>query len=443
MSKDDLYKEFKKRFILVILVISIVVVYIQIPVTYFQSRYFATKIDIFFASTLTLVLLHYYIKRDIEKTSYFLALNFYFLSLVVLIVASYNNIFMYKWAMIPPIMIYYLLGLDSGKKYILSIVIFYISFCILALFDIVPAVYDKDELIQITLAVAFFSIMAHYLQKMNHDVHNMLNEKNDQLQTTLNQLSQSHKSLIESEKMASLGSLVAGVSHEINTPIGGSLTGISQIKHDTITIELAYKNNQMDEDKFKNYIKSTKTLSELIEKNLKTASNLVKSFKAISVDQHKDDLREINLKDYIDQVITTLHSELRFKHIKINNSVDENININTYAGIYSQIFSNLILNASKHAFKNTNADNTIDIFAEQNDKNIEIYFKDNGVGVSDDIVNKLFDPFFTTTRGQGGSGLGLNIVYNLITSKLNGTIEVDKSYKNGLAFKISLGELDG
>ncbi len=443
MSKENIFLKYKKKFVLLMLVISTLIVLIEMPLNYHQGSYLVTGIDALLLVTYSSILLHFYKRRDVEFTSYIFSLSLIFLSLAILFVGSYNDMYVYKWALLMPILIYYLMGFQKAQKYILFILSFYFGFTILAFMDLVPKIYDNYELLRVSMALVVFSIVAHFFQKMNFEAQTLISKNNDKLQSALDQLNRSQQSLIESEKMAALGSLVAGVSHEINTPIGGSLTAISQIKHDTYTLEIAYKNEEMDEESFLKYIQTTYILSDLVEKNLQSAANLVKSFKAISVDQHKDDLREINLKDYIDQVITTLHSELKHKHIKIHNNIDENINLNTYAGIYSQIFSNLILNAAKHAFKDTDSENIIDISAKLDDGRVKIYFKDNGVGVKSDIVNRLFDPFFTTSRGQGGSGLGLNIVYNLITSKLNGTIEVDRTYKDGLAFKIELGELDG
>ena len=444
MSKENIFLEYKKKFVILMLSIIIFIFLVEIPITYHQARYIISSIDSFLLFINFSILFRYYIKREIEFTSYALAINFFFVSILVLLVGAYVDIEVYKWGLLMPSLIYYLIGYKKAQKYILSILVTYSVFTILAFLDFIPKVNNQHELLQVSIAMFVFSIIAHFFQKMNFETQELISEKNNKLQSTLDQLNRSQQSLIESEKMASLGSLVAGVSHEINTPIGGSLTGISQIKHDTQAIETAYKNEEMDEEMFLKYIQNTHTLSDLVERNLQSAANLVKSFKAISVDQHKADLREINLKDYIDQVITTLHSELKHEHIQIHNNIDENINLNTYAGIYSQIFSNLILNASKHAFKDTdNQENIIDISAKLEEGRVKIYFKDNGVGVKSDIVNKIFDPFFTTTRGQGGSGLGLNIVYNLIKSKLNGTIEVDRTYKDGLAFKIELGESDG
>jgi len=443
MSKENIFIEYKKKFVVLTLSIIILIFLVEIPLTYYQARYIVCSVDILLLLINLSIIFHYYVKREIEFTSYALAVNFFCVSILVLLLGAYVDIEVYKWGLLMPSLIYYLIGFKKAQKYIFSIILIYFGFTILAFLDFLPKVSNKHELLQVTIAMFIFSIIAHFFQKMNFETQRLISEKNDKLQNALDQLNRSQQSLIESEKLASLGSLVAGVSHEINTPIGGSLTGISQIKHETKAIESAYQSNEMDEDSFLKYIQSTYKLSVLVEKNLQSAASLVKSFKAISVDQHKDDLREINLKDYIDQVITTLHSELKYKNIKIHNNIDEKINLNTYAGIYSQIFSNLILNASKHAFVDKERENIIDISAKIEANRLKVYFKDNGVGVDSDIIKKLFDPFFTTTRGQGGSGLGLNIVYNLITSKLHGTIEVDRTYKDGLAFKIEIGRLNG
>ena len=443
MSKENIFLEYKKKFVIFVLNVAVLLTFGEMLLNYYVSKYFLSSMDAILLLLYLSILLHYKIKRNVELTSYIFSLSLTFISIVFLLVGSYIQIFIYKWAFLMPLLIYYFMGFKKAQKYVLFILVSYFGFTLLAFLNVIPKVYNKFELLQVSIAVLIFSIIAYSFQRMNYEAQKLISEKNDKLQNTLEQLNRSQQSLIESEKMASLGSLVAGVSHEINTPIGGSLTGISQIKHDTKAIESAYNNDEMDEERFLKYIQNTYTVSELVEKNLQSAANLIKSFKAISVDQHKDDLREINLKDYVDQIVATIHSELKHKHIQINNNIDKHINLNTYAGAYSQIFSNLILNAAKHAFKDEGAENIIDISANIDEGKLKIYFKDNGVGVKSDIINKLFDPFFTTTRGQGGSGLGLNIAYNLITSKLKGTIEVDRTYKDGLAFKIEIGKLDG
>jgi signal transduction histidine kinase len=257
-----------------------------------------------------------------------------------------------------------------------------------------------------------------------------------ELQRSLKKLEETQKILIESEKMASMGSLVSGIAHEINTPLGVGLTGISQIDYEVNNLESKYKTNNLTEEALKSYITITKKLVQTIRDRLNNAVTLVKSFKNISVDQHFDDQREFHLKEYVDSIIFGFQAQLNAKKVKVVNNIDDRIILDSYPGIFSQVFSNLILNSIKHAFK-TSENNVITISAELTDQLI-LKFQDNGNGISVENEKKVFDPFFTTKRGQGGSGLGLHIVYNLITQQLGGTLKLIQVTPHGLGFMITL-----
>lgn len=264
-------------------------------------------------------------------------------------------------------------------------------------------------------------------------------EARKKLQESLKQLEMAQAQLIESEKMASLGSLVSGIAHEINTPLGVGLTGISQIDHEVKKIESNYNEQTLTEEALLESVETMKQLTQTIRDRLNNAVTLVKSFKHISVDQHFEDERFFNLKAYTDDLLLSLQNPLKNKQVRVLNSIDENIEIESYPGIYSQILSNLILNSIKHGFEE-NEENVIEISARMEDK-LMLYYRDNGKGITDEIEKKIFDPFFTTKRGQGGSGLGLNIVYNLIVQKFSGTIEVVRVVPHGLGFNIKMNIL--
>ncbi|HIP54887.1 MAG TPA: hypothetical protein EYH11_05390 [Sulfurimonas autotrophica] len=260
---------------------------------------------------------------------------------------------------------------------------------------------------------------------------NELVDSNKQLESKIRELNDAQNMLVESEKLASLGALVAGVSHEINTPIGIALTGISNIEYETNLVDKLYKEEELTEEKLVSYIKLVTKLSKTIHTSLSNAIRLIQSFKKISVDQHSGEKRIINLSKYFDEIVLSLNNSLKQKRVVVLNNIDKDIELETYAGIYSQIFSNLILNTLKHAFNEKERDNIIEVYTIVTQNNLEIHFKDNGKGIDKNIKNKIFDPFFTTKRGQGGSGLGLNIIHNLILKKLHGTISI-VDIKNGL-----------
>lgn len=441
MSKDDILEQYKKSFVLTILYLASILMTIQIILDlYTIDNTFI--VDILLGIVSYAILTHYYFIRDIKKTCLFMALGFFISAIVLFIFAAYQSSIVYIWILFAPVFIYYLLEFYKARIWVSVLLMVLFFFSLFVYLDILPPVLNEKALLQAYLALFFFSIMGHFFQKMTFNITQMLAKKNDRLEEALKDLHYAQETLIDTEKMAALGSLVSGVAHEVNTPVGTALTGISQIRYSTEALNEKYLNNKMDEQTFLSYVADTKKLSAISEESLNRAAKLIRSFKEISVDQHSDEKRVIDLKKYLDEVIHTLSIELKNHSVHVNNDIPENMSLNTYPGYISQIFSNLILNAIKHAFENTK-ENIITINAIEKENKTVISFKDNGKGINDEVAQKVFDPFFTTARGKGGSGLGLNIVYNLLTSKLNGMISVDNRYKDGLGFIIEIGESDG
>jgi len=281
------------------------------------------------------------------------------------------------------------------------------------------------------MTITIIFTLYYYFVSSEEKARIKLNESLEKIKLVQNQL-------IESEKMASLGSLVSGVAHEINTPLGIVLTSISHIDNEVNKMESNYNEQSLTEEALKEYIDETKQIVKIIGNQLNNAVTLIKSFKNISVDQHVEEKREFNLKQYMDDIVISLRNILKKRHVKIINNIDEEIELNSYPGIFSQIFSNLIINSINHGFENNNEENIIEISLEETNETLIITYKDNGKGIDDAYEKKIFDPFFTTKRGTGGSGLGLNIVYNLITQKLGGTLKVVRISPHGLGFTISL-----
>lgn len=267
-----------------------------------------------------------------------------------------------------------------------------------------------------------------------------LEDSNEELQTTIHNLKQTQDQLIASEKMASLGGLVAGVAHEINTPIGISLTGITHLLDISEVVEKNYLNDEISKEEFEEYLETSKILAKQINMNLVKTAHLVKSFKQISVDQTSEIKRKFNIKSYFEDTIFSLNNMLKKNKIEVNIHLNEDIVITSYPGEYSQIITNLIQNTIKHAYsKNTKNNNQIiDIKISKVKNTLEIVFQDYGVGISQENLKKIFNPFFTTNRENGGTGLGLNIIYNIITSKLNGEIKCRSKLNEGTSFIIKI-----
>jgi len=270
------------------------------------------------------------------------------------------------------------------------------------------------------------------LEETNENLKQLIQERTEGLAIANQQIS-------EQEKMAALGQLVAGVAHEINTPIGISITTTSHIEHISRQIEVSFKNGAITETQFSEYIHSVLESSKLLQGNLNRAAELIKSFKQIAVDQSDDSFLEINLRETLLNIANSVRPELKKKYqTQIEIECPENIVILSCPGSIAQILTNLLMNAGIHAFKDDQKNRRVSISALQDMDNTIIVVEDNGQGIASDFIDKIFEPFVTTRRSQGGSGLGLNIVHNLINQKLKGEIKVESEPDQFTRFTIKL-----
>ena len=260
--------------------------------------------------------------------------------------------------------------------------------------------------------------------------------KQTQPQRYVDELNIAQERLVSSEKMAALGGLVAGITHDINTPVGIGVTATSFLQERLVQIEAAYKDKTLSPKALEEFINDAKQSTSLLTSNLDRASELVASFKQIAVDQASEAVRTINFKEYLGEVIRSLHPKIKNTSHHINLDCPEELTLNLPAGAISQIFTNLIMNSLIHGFDGLE-NGIIDIIIKDDDNYVVIDFKDNGNGVSEQQLEKLFDPFFTTKRDQGGSGLGTHITFNLVKQTLSGDIDVSSSPGNGLHYHIS------
>jgi signal transduction histidine kinase len=251
------------------------------------------------------------------------------------------------------------------------------------------------------------------------------------------QLKESRDRLVQAEKMASLGELVSGVAHEINTPIGIGVTAASTLTKSTQSLETSLKNNTMTKTDFERYLDTARQSSELILKHLLRAGELVKSFKMVSADQTSSEKRQFLIGAYIEDVITSLRPEIKKTSLNIKINYVKDIEISSYPGAIAQIITNLLMNSIIHGYEKGSQGNIIIDISQTVDR-VLIDFKDDGKGIEGDILPKIFNPFFTTRRGFGGTGLGLNIVFNLINQTLKGAITCQSELKAGTVFHISL-----
>lgn len=260
----------------------------------------------------------------------------------------------------------------------------------------------------------------------------------DSLQENLETLKNAQAQLVESERMSALGSLVAGVAHEVNTPLGISITAASIFQEKIRLLKEDFETNNLSKTALNEFIEDISKTDALLIKNLDRAALLIKNFKKISVDQSSDDIREFELNSYIEEVVSTLENEIKNHnvHLKLELS-SQAIPMNTYPGSISQIIINLLQNCLVHAFEGLN-EGKIVLKTQIEGDYAFISCTDNGKGIHKDVVNTVFEPFVTTKRNAGGTGLGLNITYNLVKQQLKGSIRLDTEYSDGASFLIKL-----
>ncbi|WP_274364577.1 sensor histidine kinase [Paenibacillus thermotolerans] len=248
------------------------------------------------------------------------------------------------------------------------------------------------------------------------------------IQTAQNQL-------VESEKMVALGSLVAGVSHEINTPVGVGVTAASYLEEKTKQFAEIYEQNQMKRSDLEEYMKTVRETASMLLTNLHRASELIRSFKQVAVDRSVDAKRKFQVSGYIKEILTSLQPNLKKTKHRVVVEGDERIELFSDPGALSQIITNLIMNSLIHAYSSDD-EGTISIHIREDGRQAVITYADDGKGMPEDVVKRIFEPFFTTNRGKGGTGLGMHIVYNLVTQSLGGTVKVDSALGKGTRFTI-------
>ena len=247
------------------------------------------------------------------------------------------------------------------------------------------------------------------------------------------ELEAAQEKLVESEKMAALGNLVAGIAHEVNTPLGIALTSVSNCKEELKGIYRDFENDELTEQGFKDFEAICSEGLNLAETSLMRAANLVQDFKRTSADQTSLEIEEIALDEYIPRVCNPLKPMLRKEQVELSIDVTSNLVITTCPGIIAQLLTNLISNAQRHAFgPSVNNDvNRVSVSCSKNAKGIVISVQDNGKGIPEALHKKVFEPFYTTARDKGGTGLGLNILYNLVRQKFNGEIDLTSTPGEG------------
>ncbi|GGA87465.1 hypothetical protein GCM10011369_31910 [Neiella marina] len=260
-----------------------------------------------------------------------------------------------------------------------------------------------------------------------------LQNTNEELRHTMEQLKATQTQLVEAEKMSQLGQLVAGVAHEINTPVGVAVTAATLLERQTEDLEHHVEEESLTKRRLQEYVTSTLQTSEMVRSNLQRAANLIRNFKEVAADQSSEHLRKFGLLEYVNSLIKSLQPELKGYQLDIDVDGDETLVLDSYPGAYSQVLTNLIMNSLKHGFYR-DKHHHINICFEVHDQQLLLKYRDDGRGIDAVTLPRIFDPFFTTQRTSGGTGLGLHIVYNVVSQKLGGTIEVHSDVGDGVEF---------
>lgn len=262
-----------------------------------------------------------------------------------------------------------------------------------------------------------------------------LRKRNRELAESMETLKMAKDQLVESERMASLGGLVAGIAHDVNTPLGVGVTAASFLQERIKTLQVAYDDKTLTGKTMTSFLSEAQQTTNLLLGNLNRASDLISSFKQVAVDQTSEAERDVDLKLYIQEVIQSLAPSFKKTDHKIEVDCPDNLVVKIAPGAIAQIFTNMIMNSLIHGFDDK-THGLIHIKITQQDDEVTVEYSDDGKGLTEKNLERHFDAFFTTKRGKGGSGLGTHIMYNLVTQTLNGKISATSSEGEGLQYKI-------
>jgi signal transduction histidine kinase len=262
-------------------------------------------------------------------------------------------------------------------------------------------------------------------------------EYQQSLEESLDKLHRTQKEMIHSAKMAALGDLVAGVAHEVNTPIGVCVTASSFLAERTRQLRDLYEKGEMKRSDLEKYLALAEESSASVLPNLERAAELVQSFKKVAADQSSEEKRPFELKSYLEQILVSLRPQFKRTPHTVHMSCPEGLTLDSYPGAIMQIMTNLVMNSLLHGFAD-GLPGEIFIEVETVGDAVALSYRDTGVGMDKEQRDRIYDPFYTTKRGSGGTGLGMNIVYNLVTQTLKGSILLETSRGQGAVFLLTL-----
>jgi signal transduction histidine kinase len=298
--------------------------------------------------------------------------------------------------------------------------------------DYITKPFQPEEVLARLKTHLAIRVMQQQLEIQNTQLHQEIAER----KLFEEQLIKTRNELVQSEKMASLGRLVAGFAHELNTPIGVAVGSASALQDNVNCINQLLEQEEVDEEELLANLETVKEAARLTLSNLKRAANLVKSFKRTAVDQTSDQIRRFEVKALIEDVINMLQNRFKRTAIQIQLDCPTDLVIKSMPGAIEQILTNLLMNSLIHGFDDGKNAGNINIKVQFEENNLHLEYSDTGKGIVPENLEKIFVPFFTTYRAQGGSGLGMYICYNLIITQLNGTITCESTPDKGVVFRI-------
>lgn len=273
------------------------------------------------------------------------------------------------------------------------------------------------------------------VRSLNATLEQRVEDRTQALTDAMERLQAAQSELVRSEKLSALGSLVAGVAHELNTPIGNSLTVASTMSDQTREFGQAMGSG-LTRSRLEHYVSNTREGTDILLRSLRHAADLVASFKQVAVDQTSVNRRRFDLHDTVDEILLTLGPSIRKTPHAVRADIPEQVILESYPGPLGQVLTNLINNAMVHAFDGVSRGEVLIKAEALPNKQVRISVQDNGIGIPAANLERVFDPFFTTKLGRGGSGLGLNIVYNLVRDALGGSISVASEPGQGACFTL-------
>ena len=275
------------------------------------------------------------------------------------------------------------------------------------------------------------------LQEQVSAVNQELQRKKEEAEQALSSLKDAQESLLQAEKLASLGALVAGVSHEINTPVGIALSSASLLAESTAEIKAIFEAGAIRKSNFQEYIGTATEAAGLILSNCNRAAELINSFKQVAVDQTSAERRRFRLENYLREILRSLTPKLRQAGVGVSVNCPIDLEIDSFPGALSQVLTNFVMNSVIHGFDDGRRGHIAITVTQPSPDQVELIYQDDGKGMSEAVRQRIFDPFFTTKRGSGGNGLGMHIVFNIVTGTLRGQITVESEDGGGSKFTLT------